>query len=162
MKMVLTPRIAGTNIVPNGGGRYAASGSVVNADYSAVNELNQTGALIYEGDAEFQYDQFSAKQQDQQQQEQNQYTRQQNFDHFGRRFEQTLERPVSMGMLGNTSESFAAAFETKGRDDQRFTGGAFRYRPAYTLDIIIDTYETNAKIIYGEIPLKGEKINVVL
>jgi hypothetical protein len=162
VKMVLTPRIAGTNIVPNGGGRYAASGSVVNADYSAVNEINQTGALIYEGDAEFQYDQFSAKQHYQKQQEQNQYTRQQNFDHFGRRFDQTLERPVSMAMLGNTSESFAAAFETIGRDDQKFNGGTFRYHPSYTLDIIIDTYETNARVIYGEIPPKGEKVNVVL
>jgi hypothetical protein len=64
--------------------------------------------------------------------------------------------------LGNTSESFAAAFEMTGRGDQKFNGGTFRYQPSYTLDIIIDTYETNAKIIYGEIPPKGEKINVVL
>ena len=161
--MVLTPRIAGTNVVPNGGGRFAASGAVVNADYSPVNELNQTGALIYEGDADFRYDQFSAKQSYQQQQGQNQYSRQQSFDHFGRRFEQTLERPVSMAMLGNTSESFAAAFETTVRDDIRVGGeGVIRYQPSYTLDIIIDTYETNAKIIYGEIPPKGKTINVVL
>jgi hypothetical protein len=160
--MVLTPRIAGTNLVPNGGGRFAASGAVTNTDYSPVNELNQTGSLIYEGDAEFRYDQFSAKQNYQKQQEQNQYTRQQNFDHFGRRFEQSLERTVGIAMLGNTSESFAAAFGTTRREDQKLSGGAFRYQPSYTLDIIIDTYETNAKVIYGEIPPKGKTINVVL
>jgi hypothetical protein len=161
VNMVLTPRIAGTNVVPNGGGRYAAGGAAFNADYSAVNELNQTGAIIYEGDSEFQYDQFSAKQH-YQQREQNQYNRQQNFDHFGRLFEQTLERPISMSMLGTTSESFAAAFETSEGNDIRSNGAMFSYQPSYTLDTIIDTYETNAKVIYGEIPPKGDKLNVVL
>ena len=159
--MVLTPRIAGTNVVPNGGGRYAAVGAAINADYSAVNELNQTGAIIYEGDSEFQYDQFSAKQH-YQQPGQNQYNRQQSFDHFGRLFEQTLERPISMSMLGTTSESFAAAFETSEGNDFGSNGATFSYQPAYTLDTIIDTYETNAKVIYGEIPPKGDKLNVVL
>ena len=160
--MVLTPRIAGTNLVPNGGGRYATNDAVPSSEYSAVNELNQTSALIYGGNSEFQYDQFSAKQNFQQQEEQNRYTRQQSFDHFGRLFEQTMERPVNFSMLDNTSESFAAAFETANIDNQKFKGGLFRHQPAYTLDIIIDTYETNAKIIYGEVPPKGEKLNVVL
>ena len=162
MNMVLTPRIAGTNVVPNGGGRFAAGGSAaISADYSAVNELNQTSAMIYEGDSEFQYDQFSAKQH-YQQQGQNQYNRQQNFDQFGRLFEQTLERPISMSMLGTTSESFASAFETSEGNDFSLNGATFSYQPAYTLDTIIDTYETNAKVIYGEIPPKGDKLNVVL
>jgi len=160
--MVLTPRIAGTNLVPNGGGRYAANDAVPSSEYSAVNELKQTGALVYGGNPEFQYDQFSTKQNFQQQQEQNRYARRESFDHFGRLFEQTLERPFNISMLGNTSESFAAAFETASADNQQFSGGPFRHQPAYTLDIIIDTYETNAKIIYGEVPPKGEKLNVVL
>jgi len=162
VNMVLTPRIAGTNVVPNGGGRFAAGGSAaINADYSAVNELNQTSAMIYEGDSEFQYDQFSAKQH-YQQQGQNQYNRQQNFDQFGRLFEQTMERSINMSMLGNTSESFAAAFETNEEGAFGSKRTAFSYHPSYTLDIIIDTYETNAKVIYGEIPPKGDKLNVVL
>ena len=160
--MVLTPRIAGTNLVPNGGGRYATTAAVPGVEYSAVNELNQTNALIYEGDSEFQYDQFSAKQNYQQKEEQRQYTRQHSFDHFGRLFEQTLERPINRSMLGNTSESFAAAFETVGAGAQKLTEGPFRYRPSHALDVIIDTYETNAKVIYGEVPPLGEKINVVL
>ena len=160
--MVLTPRIAGTNLAPNGGGRYAASEAVPSSEYSAVNELNQTSALIYGGDPEFQYDQFSAKQNFQHQEAQKRDTRQQSFDHFGRLFEQTMERPVNFSMLDNTSESFAAAFEMANTDNLKFKGGPFRQQPAYTLDIIIDTYETNAKVIYGEVPPKGEKINVVL
>jgi hypothetical protein len=160
--MVLTPRIAGTNVVPNGGGRYAAGGNAaINADYSAVNELNQTSAMIYEGDSEFQYDQFSAKQH-YQQQGRDQYNRQQNLDQFGRLFEQSMERPISISMLGNTSESFAAAFETTEEDNFGSNGAIFSYQPSYTLDIIIDTYETNAQVIYGEIPPKGDKLNVVL
>ena len=162
MNMVLTPRIAGTNVVPNGGGRYAAGGSAAfNADYPAVNELNQTSAVIYGGESEFQYDQFSAKQH-YQQQAQDQYNRHKNFDHFGRLFEQTKERSISMSMLGNTSESFAAAFETTEDGDFGSNGATFSYHPSYTLDIIIDTYETNAQVIYGEIPPKGDKLNVVL
>ncbi|MEE2999922.1 MAG: hypothetical protein VX693_08355 [Pseudomonadota bacterium] len=160
--MVLTPRIAGTNLVPNGGGRYATAAAVPGAEYSIVNELNQTNALIYEGDSEFQYDQFGAKQNYRRKENQNQYARQQNFDHFGRLFEQTLERPINKSMLGNTSESFAAAFETSGAYVQKRGGESFPYQPLYALDIIIDTYETNAKVIYGEIPPVGEKLNVVL
>ena len=86
--MVLTPRIAGTNLVPNGGGRYAANDAVPSSEYSAVNELNQASALIYGENPEFQYDEFSAKQNfQQQQQEQNRYARRESFDHFGRSFE---------------------------------------------------------------------------
>ena len=160
MNMVLTPRIAGTSMVPNGGGRYAAIGAVPSAEYSAVNEPNQISSLIYDGDPEFQYDQFSAEQRYQQQQERNHYTRPQNFDHFGRLLEQTMERPVNFGMLGNTSESFATAFEMT--NDNAGSGDPFIYYPSYTLDTIIDTYENNAKVIYGEIPPRGETINVVL
>ena len=161
MNMVLTPRITGTNMVPNGGGRYAAAGAVPSVDYTPVNEPGQISSLIYEGDSEFQYDQFSAEQQYPSQQEHGRYIPQQNFDHFGRLFEQTMERPVNFSLLGNTSESFAAAFEMTA-EDSKSAGGRLVSYPAYALDSIIDIYENNAKIIYGQIAPKGEKLNVVL
>ncbi len=68
--MALTPRIAGTNLVPAGGGRFAATGSVANTDPAPLTELNQINALIYEGQSEFQYDEFNARDRRQQQQQQ--------------------------------------------------------------------------------------------
>jgi hypothetical protein len=148
-------------MVPNGGGRYASPAAVPSVEYSAVNESNQISSLIYDGDAEFQYDQFSSEQKYQQQQEQNLYKPQQNFDHFGRLFEQTMERPVNFGMLGNTSESFAAAFSLTNKNSSKSTDVSV-YNPSFPLDAIIYTYENNAKVIYGKIPPKGSQLNVVL
>ena len=72
-----------------------------------------------------------------------------------------MERPVNFSLLGNTSESFAAAFEMTA-EDSKSAGGRLVSYPAYALDSIIDIYENNAKIIYGQIAPKGEKLNVVL
>ncbi len=159
--MVLTPRIAGTHLVPAGGGRYAASGAAYTNEYSSVNELNQTNGLIYDGESEFQYDRLSTQQDFERQREHQQFNRRQNVDHFGRLYEQSQERPINFSMLGNSSETFAAAFDEAKRGKVEL-GGAPHYRPSYTLDIIIDTYETNARVINNEIATRGEQVNIVL
>ena len=61
--MALTPRIVGTNLVPAGGGRFAAIGAVANVDPFPLTELNQINALIYKGESEFHYERFDVQQQ---------------------------------------------------------------------------------------------------
>ena len=61
--MALTPRIVGTNLVPAGGGMFAAIGAVANVDLFPLTELNQINALIYKCESEFQYERFDAQQQ---------------------------------------------------------------------------------------------------
>ncbi|MBT3916884.1 MAG: hypothetical protein HN731_18715 [Rhodospirillaceae bacterium] len=154
--MALTPRIAGTNMVPAGGGRFAATGAVANSDPAPLTELNQINALIYEGQSEFQYDQFNARQQQQQ------YARRRAFDHFGRPMEQTPERRVNNSMMGNSSESFAAAFDLQNHTDAHFSKGPKQSAPTTSLDKIIATYELTKEVIYDEIPPRGENISMVL
>jgi len=159
--MVLTPRIAGSHLVPAGGGRYAASGVAYPNEYSSVNELNQSNGLVYDGESEFQYDRLNTQQDFERQGEHGRFNRRQNVDHFGRLYEQSQERPINFSMLGNSSQTFAAAFDEAKRDKVEL-GGVPHYRPSYTLDIIISTYETNAKVIYDAIPIRGEQVNIVL
>ena len=161
--MALTPRIAGTNLVPTGGGRFAATGAVANVDPNPLKEINQTSALIYEGQSEFQYENFDARQYAQQQeQQQQQYTRRRSFDRFGRPFEQTPDRRVNNPMLENSSESFAKAFDSVEAKPNHVNGEPRHYQPVTSLNNIIDTYETTAQVIHDEIPPKGEKLSMVL
>jgi len=154
--MALTPRIAGTNMVPAGGGRFAATGAVANSDPAPLTELNQINALIYEGQSEFQYDQFDARQQQQQ------YARRRASDQFGRPMEQTPERRINNSMMGNSSESFAAAFDLQNRTDAHLSNGPKQSTPSTSLDKIIATYELTKEVIYDEIPPRGENISMVL
>ncbi len=154
--MALTPRIAGTNLVPAGGGRFAASGAVANIEPTPLTELNQINALIYEGQSEFQYDQFDARQQQQQ------FARQRAYDRFGRPMEQTPERRINNSMMGNSSESFAAAFDLQNHTDAHLSNGPQQPTPATSLDKIIATYELTKEVIYDEIPPRGENISMVL
>jgi hypothetical protein len=156
--MALTPRIAGTNLVPAGGGRFAATGSVANTDPAPLTELNQINALIYEGQSEFQYDEFNAR--DRRQQQQQQYAPRRNFDRFGRPLEQTPERRVNNAMLENSSESFAAAFDLVNKTKVHQAGDRSNQQPTRALGDIISTYELTAQVIYGEIPPRGEQLSM--
>jgi hypothetical protein len=163
--MALTPRIAGTNLVPTGGGRFAANGAVSNVEPPPVNELNQISALIYDGDSEFQYDHFDPRQHErepQREQQSQQYSGRRNFDRFGRPFEQTPDRRVNNSMLENSSESFAAAFDSASSTSKQLAGEPHRYQPNVALDAIIDTYETTAQVIYDDVPPKGKNLSIVL
>ncbi len=161
--MALTPRIAGTNLIPTGGGRFAANGTVATIEPAPLNELNQISALIYEGQSEFQYDQFDARQYAKQQQEQQQqYASRRNFDRFGRPFEQTPDRRVNNHMLENSSESFAAAFNTVELTSAQRSGERARPLPEVSLGNIINTYETTAQVIYEGIPAKGNNLSMTL
>jgi len=154
--MALTPRIAGTNLVPAGGGRFAATGAVANVDPAPLTELNQINALIYEGQSEFQYDQFDARQQQQQ------YARRRAYDRFGRPMEQTPERSINNPLMGNSSESFAAAFDLNNHSTAHLSNEHRHSSPTMTLDKIIATYELTKEVIYDEIPPRGENISMVL
>jgi hypothetical protein len=162
--MALLPRIAGMNLTPTAGGRIAAHGAVANTDPGPLNELNQINALIYEGQSEFQYDQFSARQRQQHQQQQfdQQFAGQRRFDRFDRPFEQTPERRVNNSMLGNSSESFAAAFDIGKSKPLLASGELPRYQPNTSLDNIISTYEMTADVIYDKVAPRGEKLSMVL
>ena len=163
--MALTPRIAGTNLVPTGGGRFAANSAVANVEPSPVNELNQISALIYEGDSEFQYDHFDPRQHGQEQQREQlsqQFSGRRGFDRFGRPFEQTPDRRVNNSMLENSSESFAAAFDSTSSALKQLPGEPQRYQPNVALDAIIGTYETTAQVIYDAVPPKGKNLSIVL
>tara|TARA_B100000315_G_scaffold241372_1_gene262198 strand:- start:972 stop:1433 length:462 start_codon:yes stop_codon:yes gene_type:complete len=152
--MALTPRIAGTNLVPAGGGRFAATGAVAHADATPLTELNQINALIYEGQSEFQYDQFDARQRQQ-------YARRRAYDHFGRPMEQIPERRINNPMMGNSSESFAAAFDLSNITNAQLSSEPKRTTPTTSLDNIISTYETIAEVIYDEVPPRGENLSLV-
>lgn len=160
MIMVLTPRIAGTNLVPTGGGRFAASGAVVNAESSPVNELNQVSTLVYEGDSEFQYERLNSR--DGSHQKQRSYSSRPNNEEFTRVFGQKADRRFNNSMLQNTSESFAAAFDTIGLTANLVNGAVSYYRPQVALDSIISSYEMTARVIYGDISPIGDKFSIVL
>ncbi|MBT3990679.1 MAG: hypothetical protein HON14_16205 [Rhodospirillaceae bacterium] len=161
--MALTPRIAGTNLIPSGGGRFAATGAVANVDPAQLTELNQINALIYEGQSEFQYDQFDArKQQSQTQRERRQYDGARSFDRFGRPVEQVPARRINNAMLENSSESFAKAFNSIDAQSAPLSGEPPRYQPNTSLEKIINSYETTAQVIYDEVPPKGENLSLTL
>ena len=162
--MALTPRITGTNLLPTGSGRFAANSAVANSDPAPLTELNQINALIYEGQSEFQYDQFDARQYAQQQrdEQQQQYNHRRNVERFGRPFEQTPDRRVNNAMLENSSESFAAAFNTPESKSAQMGGERNYAQPTTSLNNIISTYETTAVVIYEGIPERGKNFSLTL
>jgi hypothetical protein len=159
--MVLTPRIAGTNLVPTGGGRFAAAGAMVEAESVPVNPAKQMDALIYGGDSEFQYDQLGSRDSSQRKQ-QSFASNGRNSNEFARVFGQKADRRFNNSMLQNSSESFAAAFDSVGLTAKLVNGTSDYYRPQISLDRIISTYELTASVIYNDISPVGEKFSIVL
>jgi hypothetical protein len=161
--MVLTPRIAGTHVVPAGGGKFAANSAVSNVEPFPVNELNLTNSLIYDGNSEFQYDHFDGRQAKTQQRHEpppQRYDRRRSLDQFGRPFEQTQDRRINNSMLDNSSESFAAAFSSVDSVGSNLDGEPPIYRPKTSLNLVIDSYKTTTEVIYNSIPPRGKKISV--
>ena len=161
--MALTPRIAGTNLAPSATGRFAVNSAVANIDATPLTELNQINALIYEGQSEFQYDQFNPRQEQlPQRHDQPELARRRTFDRFGRPFEQTPERPINTPLLINSTESFAAAFDSANQTQTQTTADRARPQPVETLDNIITTYESTAAVIYDEVPPRGDNLSLTL
>lgn len=159
--MAFLPRIAGTNIAPTGGARFAANSAAANVDPNPLSELDQTNALIYEGRSEFQYDQFDAHQHFNQDHRGSNSGRRRD-DRLDGPFERTPPRRFNMSMLENSSESFGAAFDMSKGISPQLSMEPRRYQPVTSLDNIIRTYEVTARVIYNEIPPKGENLSVVL
>lgn len=92
------------------------------------------------------------------------------YDDVGRRQDprQTLRRgeqqPTPRPTFSNlvttySSEEFATSFGI----DITSTGGlAGEFLPVQSTAIGIGTYETNARVIHGELPINGEKLNITL
>ena len=157
--MVLTPRISGSNVVPTGGGRFADVGTLLDVEASPVNEPNQTRSLIYEGESEFQYDQFQSKEHASQKQA---YSWHRNSRDSRGSFGQSTERQFNKSMLQNSSESFASAFDERGQASQQANSSLTEYRYKVSLSTIINTYEQTAQVIHGKIIPTGLNFTLVL
>ncbi|MEE2745251.1 MAG: hypothetical protein VX617_00055 [Pseudomonadota bacterium] len=160
--MALTPRIAGTHVVPAGGGRYAANVAAYPNEYNSVNELNQSSSLFYEGESDFQYDQLDTRQDLERNYSRDRYAGSNNQQRFQKQTDQEGLHPIDLSMLGNTSQTFAALFSETMEDHSMGGNSGQYYHPIYSLNVIIDTYESNAHIIHNTLPSRGERLNIFL
>jgi len=146
-------------VVPNGGGRFAEIGTLLDVETSPVNESNQTSSLIYEGESDFQYDQFEPKEHAPQKQA---YSWHRNSTDSQGSFGQSLERQFNKSMLQNSSESFALAFDDADQTSQQQNSSFKEYQFKVSLSTIINTYEKTAQIIHGKIIPTGLNFTLVL
>ena len=76
--------------------------------------------------------------------------------------EQIPERRINNSMMGNSRESFAAAFDLTNHTDAHLNSEPRRSVLTTSLDKIIATYELTREVIYDELPPRGENISMVL
>ncbi len=77
--------------------------------------------------------------------------------------EQMPERRINNSMMGNSRESFAAAFDLTNHTDAHLNSEPRRSVLTTTsLDKIIATYELTREVIYDEVPPRSENISMVL
>jgi|TARA_B100000959_G_scaffold37402_2_gene36052 hypothetical protein len=76
--------------------------------------------------------------------------------------EQIPERRINNSMMGNSRESFAAAFDLTNHTDAHLNSEPRRSVLTTSLDKIIATYELTREVIYDEVPPRSENISMVL
>mgnify|MGYP001433570789 FL=1 len=76
--------------------------------------------------------------------------------------EQIPERRINNSMMGNSRESFAAAFDLTNHTDAHLNSEPRRSVLITSLDKIIATYELTREVIYDEVPPRSENISMVL
>jgi len=76
--------------------------------------------------------------------------------------EQMPERRINNSMMGNSRESFAAAFDLTNHTDAHLNSEPRRSVLTTSLDKIIATYELTREVIYDEVPPRSENISMVL
>ncbi|MDP6258725.1 MAG: hypothetical protein QGH63_06500 [Rhodospirillales bacterium] len=76
--------------------------------------------------------------------------------------EQIPERRINNSMMGNSRESFAAAFDLTNHTDAHLNSEPRRSVLTTSLVKIIETYELTREVIYDEVPPRSENISMVL
>lgn len=144
--MVLVPRAAAPVSPTLNVSRYSpGSQSAAPFEPNPVDGLSQE-AQIHDQTGSYRYDDFGRRQ----------YPRQA----LRRGEQQPTPRPTFYNLVTTTSsEEFATSF---GIDPQSTRSRAGDYLPVQSISVGIGTYETNARVIHGELPVNGEKLNITL